>query len=939
MIAGAGSVCTVYLYLRVMHLKKELILQQAQYKERERDNTRLLSALETAPDAFAYYDENDRLLYFNSKYREFYKLSAQAIKKGVTFRSILEYGLEHGQYPEAFEHEGGAGGWLEERLHNHKQSHTVLEQQTSDGKWLQIQENVLPDGGVVGFRVDITRLKEREKALADNKNLFRATVEASFDGVVIIDAQGLLLEFNPAAEAMFGYQRDDVIGLNMADLIIPEEYRAAHNMGIHHFNETGEAPVACQLLELTAKRRSGEIFPVELFIAVADVGNEKLFIGYIRDITDQKKNQKKMSVALEAAQIASHTKSEFLANMSHEIRTPLNGMLGMAGLLLDTPLSERQKYLIDTVRRSGDSLLDIINDILDFSKLEAGQIKLEDSEFSIISLLEEVIELYWANAREKGLSLSCCPLSEVPDLVVGDVGRIRQILNNLVSNAIKYTEKGGVQLSVACQKQTSNTVVLNFCVKDSGVGIDAEMQEQLFDRFVQGAQMLGNSRSGVGLGLSISQELSRMMEGEISVNSTLDEGSEFTATLLLKLPQSRLKKVSPPTEMKNIKVVLVIGDPLYSQSLNQILHPIVGQVSAVSSLSMAVSALKSFSGDSENILVIEQPAEVSREKLLSDLEMLKDVAEQEFKTILFAGAEVNTLPDPESTEFWLSQPVRIQDLICSLLRASGHADLIEDYVQDDLDQTEVFTPEEGYRVLLVEDNRTNQEVTRMMLRNAGHFVDVCSNGREAVRQAENFEYDLVLMDIQMPIMDGFEACEHIRAFGGSHKDVPIIALTANVLKEHQEKCLEVGMNAFVPKPVSKSLLFKTINDVMSSAMVEVEFAPSKFPQNINKPLSLEKLNHLKDELGEEKFQEVKNIFMMELDELVLKIKQVSDISLVESFAHQLKGAAGNIGALNVAAVSEDIEQKAAAGELEDFSNLLKQLEQSYQETIKALSVI
>ncbi|MEH6403919.1 MAG: PAS domain S-box protein, partial [Sneathiella sp.] len=459
-----------------------------------------------------YYDKEDTLVFSNTKYLEFYSKSAPAIKDGATFESIIRYGQENGQYPEA---RGWEEGWVADRLIRHRNPKDAIEQQLPDGRWLQIQESQTPDGGIVGFRVDITELKKREAALEANQARFKVTVEASMDAIVMIDDAGLILEFNPAAEELFGYQRNQVIGANMGELIVPEEFRQAHAHSIKNFLNLKDGSIIGRRLELTAKKSNATLFPVELVIASALQQGKYIFVGYIRDITDRKEYSQKIETALEAARFANEAKSEFLANMSHEIRTPLNGMLGMAGLLLDTQLDSKQLHLIETVRKSGDDLLAIINDILDFSKLEANLLSLEENEFSPRELLENVVELYWANARQKNLYLSQFVDHNMPNSLVGDSGRVRQVLNNLVSNAIKFVHQGGIQVSVSFTKLDKNRTQIVFSVTDTGVGISLPDQQTLFDRFTQVEGGSNREKQGVGLGLAISRELCQLMGGDL----------------------------------------------------------------------------------------------------------------------------------------------------------------------------------------------------------------------------------------------------------------------------------------------------------------------------------------------------------------------------------------------------------------------------------------
>ncbi|WP_181905507.1 hybrid sensor histidine kinase/response regulator [Aestuariispira insulae] len=909
---------------------------QGRHKLLERDIRRLKEALEAAPDAFVYYDEDDHLVFCNEKYRQAYPESAQAIREGASFEDILRFGLDNNQYAEA---RGREEEWLASRLTMHRNPPGPIEQKMPDGRWLRIEESRTAEGGVVGFRVDITELKKREVDLKASQHRFKTMIDASMDAILVIDHHGKLIEFNPAAEQIFGYKRRKVIGRDMAELIIPEEFREAHAKGMENYLNTGVGPVLGQRLELSAVRSDGKILPVELFVAEGVQDGQSVFVGYLRDITERVEATGKLEEALAQAQTANEAKSTFLANMSHEIRTPLNGMLGMAGMLMNSELTPKQKHLLKTVRASGDELLSIINGILDFSKLEANQISLEDNRFSIHELLEDVVELFWANAREKGLYLSQFADVTVPPILIGDAGRVRQVIANLVGNAVKFTNSGGVRLGAEVIEQSREHCLLAITVQDTGIGIAREEHENLFGRFSQVGDK-GPRGQGVGLGLAISRQLCQLMQGELTVESDLGRGATFTATLKLQRVQEDPVSLVFPDEIIGISFILALPENLYADSVRQQLKPFGGRIETVVDLdALAQLSERNQTEDQPTILIIDDgllvDTEVSAATLFSGLRRrLGDL-----KIVLIEGMK-ESLVDPDLIDHCLTRPVRYRTMLMRLLEMLGQnaSALLPPHMRTEEEEDVCF--EESYRILVAEDNLTNQELVKMMLEQMGHLVDICSDGAEVVTLCMAFDYDLILMDVQMPVMDGYEATRQIRALDPPKGQIPIIALTANVLREHQEKCAAAGMDGFTTKPISEASLGHAIKKVMDPGKVGEEAdlpGQHQAPGNIQGLLDMQKINSIQARLAPDKFEMISSIFLQELGALREQFAQIPETSeQLGSLAHQLKGAAANFGAPAVSAAAARLELKAENEELEALDDLRNQLITLCEETETAL---
>lgn len=725
--------------------------------------TRLIDAIESLPDGFVLYDADDRLVLCNSRYKEFYATSADLIVEGETFEDIIRKGATRGQYQvsgDALEE------WVAMRLNRHLNPGAPMEQHLDDGRWLRVIESRTSEGGRVGFRVDITELKERERDLQRSEDLLRNVVSASFDGVIVMDRKGMVIDYNPAAKVIFGWEPDEILGQHMSDFVIPARYRRAHDVGLRHFLEAGEAKVIGQRIEIEGLHKDGHEIIVELAIRNTEGQDGPVFVGYVRDITEQRAADVMLREAKERAEIANEAKAQFLAMMSHEIRTPLNGVLGILSLLRDTDLDEGQKDYVQTARESGRALLDLINDILDFTKLEAGRMELDASPFHFPSLLRSVVDLFMPIARDKGIDITLNYAGDIPTNLIGDSGRIRQVLLNLVSNALKFTETGGVRIAVSLGDDDQERPTFKLTVKDTGIGIPADKHDFLFGEFVTVDTHYSRKFGGTGLGLAITKQLAELMGGIVGFESMPGVGSTFWVVLPMTLAD-------------------------------------------------------------ENDVV---PA-----------------------------------PRIETSTVWV-QP--------------------------------------GRRILLAEDNATNQIVVGHMLENAGCRVDVVNDGAEAVAVANKDRYDCILMDISMPEMDGLEATGHIRRTG-LNQMTPIIALTAYALKGDREKFLTSGMTDFLAKPVEKEDLLnaiaRNVRDTQPSDPVEqsddalhtAREIVESMPVEIREKLMLQFVNDIST-----RCQAARQAIAEE------------DLNALERATHAIKSVAGTFGAKDLASVASLINSLA-----------------------------
>ena len=650
-----------------------------------------------------------------------------------------------------------------------------------------------------GFIRDISERKQWEEQL-------RIVVESAPSGTVMVDQNGIMRMVNAEMEKIFGYPRAELLGKAVENLI-PEAARHQH---IKDRTEYMDRPLSRTMgtgRDLKGRRKDGSEFPADVGLRSVQTATGLVIIATIMDITERKHIETELRQAKERAEAVTVAKSQFLANMSHEIRTPMNGVLGLSELLLATQLTEKQRHLAQNVHRSGTALLEIINDILDFSKIEAGKLKLERIEFGLRQMIEEAVDLFAEPAGRKGLELTCFTPREIPDSVIGDPVRLRQILLNLVGNAVKFTAQGEVALKIRQVSTRDRTLTLQFEVADNGIGLTAEAKARLFQAFSQADASTTRRFGGTGLGLAIVKQLAHLMGGEVGVESTQGLGSTFWFTVQLELAD---EQTNPFAEqgLAGCRIFIVDDNPTNRYILESHVTSWGAHATVFDS---AAAALKVLRGDSSNnarfdfgILDIQMPD--------MDGFMLAQAikAEPGLRGIpLIALSSIDPPTDDTSTrqtpfQTWLQKPVRESQLYDCLLRlwrpTLRRAKPI-------LHQKVERTLQTGH-ILLVEDNPVNQEVARGMLESLGYTVSLAENGQKAVEVAATQRLDLILMDCQMPVMDGFTATGHIRERERQAQAmrIPILALTANAMEGDRERCLAVGMDDYLSKPFTKQSL-------------------------------------------------------------------------------------------------------------------------------------
>ncbi|MDQ3216969.1 MAG: response regulator [Actinomycetota bacterium] len=826
-----------------------------------------------------------------------------------------------------------------------------------------LQSTVLIIGGLVALALSaqlvflVLTLHEHRtvaKRLRDSEESSRMIVEAAGEAFVSIDDRGLITGWNRRSEEIFGWPRKEVVGKTLTETIIPEPYRKAHEDGIRHYLASGEGPVLNKRIELSALDRDGREFPIDLLIWPIKSSAGYSFNAFIQDITDRKKSQDELAAARDEALDASRSKSEFLANMSHEIRTPMNAVIGMTGLLLDdNSLSDEQRDHAETVCSAAESLLVIINDILDFSKIEAGAMQLEMVDFALEMVVENVAELLASSAHDKGLELVTWIESELPAAVSGDIGRLRQVLINLTGNAIKFTHDGEVTIFARVAEDTTAGILVRFEVSDTGIGIAEDARAGLFDAFSQADESTTRRYGGSGLGLAICKRLVDLMGGEIGVESEPGKGTRFWFTVPLET-RPILESRVPRWDMRGVRA-LVVDDGEVNRRI--LIRQLASWGISSDQADGAYAALSMIEGTKEQtppydlvILDKEMPemdglelAAVIRQEM-APRSHLKKVA----ILLLTSSAHPPTLEELRRAGIGaaMTKPVRqsqLLDHVANLLDApstGGESPTVETRAAHVLHAN--YGP-----VLVAEDNPANQKVVRAMLRRLGYRADVVGNGLEAVDAAGRLPYAAIIMDCQMPEMDGYRAATEIRRREPNGAHALIIALTASAMQGDREKALMAGMDDYITKPVRMEelagVLRRRIKEPalrLSNELITSPTGRAKMTETTPSPiLNKERISYLEAEFGDKLITELFGSFLAQAPGKLTSLREAfetGDAGGIERDAHYLKGSSGNIGAARIEALCDQLEALGRSGDVRGASDLLARLEEGFEEVGSAL---
>jgi PAS domain S-box-containing protein len=700
--------------------------------------------------------------------------------------------------------------------------------QTRDQESIPVEVILKPielDGKAVLLTVwhDLTERNKAEEAIRASEDRFR-TLTNNVQGVIYrcrLDEHWTMLFLNPEIEKLTGYAPDDFIGetpiVTYAGLVHPEDADR-----VEQVVRSAVDSKSAYSLEYRLIHRNGSVKDVfERGQAVfAENGRPESLDGFIIDITQRRALQRELENAKEAAEAATRAKSDFLANMSHEIRTPMNGIMGMTELALDTELTNEQREFLETIDSSANSLLSLINDILDFSKIEANKLELDPTDFELRERIGETLSTLAVRAHAKNLELAFDVAPEVPEHVVGDVNRIRQVLINLLGNAIKFTEQGEIVLRIELLKQQGERVTLRFAVRDTGIGLPSEKLETIFQPFEQADASTTRKYGGTGLGLAICIRLVELMGGEMSVESELGRGTTFSFTAELKQGNcvSSTWFSTPVRELQGLRVLVVDDNQTNRRLLGKTLENWGMQPVVVDSAFKGLDALRAAPPNRRIGLVVSDVNMPEMDGFMFAEKMADDVTLKDTPVILLTSAN-RTGDGARCRKLGISahliKPARQSLLLDAITTSVGPSDAGgESSRRVKIEQIRDPGPT-ALRLLLAEDNVINQKFAVRALSKAGHAVMIANNGQEALEAWSEGTFDAILMDIQMPVLDGYLTTAEIRkreTVSGGH--IPIIAMTAHAMKGDREMCLAAGMDGYVTKPIKTKLMLAEISRVL-----------------------------------------------------------------------------------------------------------------------------
>lgn len=750
------------------------------------------------------------------------------------------------------------------------------------------------------------------------------------DAIICVDSAHRIILFNQGAERLFGWTAQEATGREL-NMLLPPRHHEGHGKHIDDFNKSGaSARKMGERRAIFAIRKDGTEFPAEASISRLEADNDVVYTVILRDISSRKAYERELQNAKEKAEAAMQAKSMFLANMSHEIRTPLNAVIGMTSLLLNTPIDDEQRDYAETIRASSEVLLTIINDILDYSKIEIGKLEIERQPFDLRRCIEESLDLLSSNASEKNINLAYFIDDGVPAALVSDVTRLRQILVNLLSNSIKFTHQGEVVVAVRASPVGDDLYEVQFSVKDTGIGIPEERQADLFQAFTQVDASTTRKYGGTGLGLAISKRLTEIMGGRMWVESKVGEGSTFYFTIVAQASGSQLARsfLQESSSALAGRHVLIVDDNSTNRRILVKQALLWGMVpSAAASGAEALDLIRHGHAFDVGILDMSMP---EMDGLALALEIRKYRDPRALPLIMLTSV-ANRPRDAKTGQVqfaaYLNKPIKPTALFDALL----HAMRIEP-----AEATAVRPRAAGGKladtlplnILVAEDNTVNQKVVQQLLAHLGYRADVVANGVEVLDALERQNYDIVLMDVQMPEMDGLEATRRLRARFGDGRP-RVIAMTANAMPGDREKCLAAGMDTYVSKPIE----LDDVRMVLTSIAASLPGARDDEHPPVIDRRRIDQLLELQDESNPTLAADIIQLFVNDSPKHLHNIEQAiaqGDAELLGAASHRFLSSIENLGAMRMRTSCMELERLSKSGTLHGAEQHLASLQREFE---------
>ena len=774
---------------------------------------------------------------------------------------------------------------------------------------------------------DITERKLIEDRIKESEKSFRFILESSPAAIRIKHPnENSCLFANQSYADMFGFSLNDISAIDPSKIYQNIEDFTA----IGHKLANGESILN---LSVGMKKMDGEHVQVIASHFPVQFNGQDGYLGWFFDVTD-------IQQAMDKAEDATRMKSDFLSNMSHEIRTPMNAIIGMSHLALKTELNPRQRDYIKKISASGQHLLGIINDILDFSKIEAGKLTIEHTDFELAKVFDTVTNLVAEKAVNKGLEMVFDIDVAIPSVLSGDALRLGQILINYTNNAVKFTEHGEIVITAKLLEETEQDYFVHFGVRDTGIGLTEEQKGRLFQSFQQADTSTSRKYGGTGLGLAIAKQLANLMNGEVGVDSEPGKGSTFWFTARLGKAKGVVRKLLPSDELRGKKVLVVDDNKIARNVLDDLLTSMTFLVEQVSDGAEAVEEIKKAAANHAPFEIVfldyQMPGMNGFEAARAIKQLNLNHQPHMVMVTAYGREDVIREAEAEGLDEVLIKPVNASILFDAILRVLAETDEAGEHHQDNVELTQKLASIVGANILVVEDNELNQEVALGLLESEGFVVEIANHGKEAVEKVSQHRYDIVLMDMQMPVMDGLTATKEIRKLS-QFKDLPILAMTANAMDQDKERCAEAGMNDHIAKPIDPDALFNALLKWIkpqSSTLAKKNVQSNKDAEITAESSRLKAVSGLDTNLGLKRVMGKMPLYLTMLKKYVetghAAIADLRDALLAhdnevaERLAHTYKAVNGNIGATGLQAMAANIEKLVKKNH--DRNQLMKEFE-------------